>query len=148
MSDILKSQVAGGVVVGVDNRIIVVNQNGDSWSLPKGHVDEGEELREAAIREIYEESGVSELVYVDTLGSYERPRIGRGGVGSSAKELKHITVFLFTTDQSELAPLDPTNPEAKWVSLDDVSATLTHQQDKDFFESIKPDVTKFLRTRA
>ena len=35
---------------------MVVNQNHDSWSLPKGHIDEGEDKLTAAKREIFEAS--------------------------------------------------------------------------------------------
>ena len=55
---------AGGVVINGQKMILVVNQNGTSWSLPKGHVDLGEEPLQAAIREITEESGVDDLHFL------------------------------------------------------------------------------------
>lgn len=52
---------AGGVVANRQGLILVVaQQNGRSWSLPKGHIDEGEDAETAAIREIEEESGISD----------------------------------------------------------------------------------------
>ena len=48
------TQCAGGIILNDNNEVAVVNQNYDSWSLPKGHVDEGELILDAAIREIYE----------------------------------------------------------------------------------------------
>ena len=71
-----KTYCAGGVVINPDFGIVVVNQNYDSWSLPKGHVDPGETILEAAKREIYEESGVKQLDYIRELGCYERFKIG------------------------------------------------------------------------
>jgi ADP-ribose pyrophosphatase YjhB (NUDIX family) len=65
---------AGGVVIGKDGKVLVVSQRGKSWSLPKGHIDEGEDLLTAAKREIYEESGVNDLKFVKELGSYKRSR--------------------------------------------------------------------------
>ena len=44
---------AAGIVLNVDKKILIVNQNYDSWSLPKGHIDSGETALEAAKREIY-----------------------------------------------------------------------------------------------
>jgi 8-oxo-dGTP pyrophosphatase MutT (NUDIX family) len=125
---------AGGVVLNTKGQVLVVNQRGMSWSLPKGHIDEGENELGAAKREIYEESGISELVYVRRLGSYERSRIGKHG-GEDGAEKKHLTFFLFRTSQETLKPIDPDNPEARWVDPDKVADLLTHPKDREFFSA-------------
>ena len=65
---------AGGLVLNAKGEVLVVNQNGDSWSLPKGHLDAGENELQAARREICEESGIGELELIKKLGTYERSR--------------------------------------------------------------------------
>lgn len=134
-------QSAGGVVLNPEGRVLVVNQNRNSWSLPKGHLDAGESPREAARREIYEESGVKDLRFVRKLGAYERSRIGING-GSDPSETKRITLFLFTTKQTALRPVDPRNPEARWVERSKVAALLTHPKDKEFFLGVLDDLPK------
>jgi 8-oxo-dGTP pyrophosphatase MutT (NUDIX family) len=131
---------AGGVVLNKFGDVLVVNQNGDSWSLPKGHIDPGEDKLTTAKREIYEESGVSSLELLQDLGCYKRYRIALNG-GDDTSELKTIHFFLFSTDQMELKPIDPHNPEAKWVLKNEVSQLLTHPKDKAFFDSIR-DIVK------
>lgn len=130
---------AGGVVLNEYGEVLVVNQRGTSWSLPKGHIDPGEDDVEAARREIAEESGVLHLDFVKPLGSYERHRIGKNG-GEDTSELKQMIFFLFRTRQLELAPTDPFNPEARWVAREKVAALLTHPKDRSFFESILPEL--------
>ena len=93
-------EVVGGVVVNTNGDILVVSQHGTSWSLPKGHVEPGEDFLITAKREIYEESGVVDLEYIDDFGSYER--LG----GKNLDQLKHITIFLFKTKQFDLKPID------------------------------------------
>jgi len=127
-----KTLTAGGVVVNPSGEVLVVNQHGNSWSLPKGHVDPGEEVLAAAKREIFEESGIRELTLIKDLGRYERYRIGLNG-GEDRSELKTIHMFLFTTSQTHLAPSDPDNPEARWVAKEEVAALLTHPQDRAFY---------------
>ncbi len=128
------TRAAGGVVVHAKTgKILVVSQNGDSWSLPKGHLEDGESEMAAAIREIEEESGVTGLDLVRPLGSYERPRIAEGGRGDDESEMKTITMFHFTTSQTRLKPKDPKNPEARWVAPSAVAGLLTHEKDKAFF---------------
>ena len=126
---------AGGVVLNSKNEVLVVSQHGRSWSLPKGHLDPGEDALASAKREIYEESGISELIFIDNLGTYERARMSFDG-GDDVSELKKMTFFLFRTKQTKLAPVDPHNPEARWVSPKEVAGLLTHQKDKEFFLSI------------
>ncbi len=134
-----KTQAAGGVVLNSDGLVLVVNQKGNSWSLPKGHIDEGEDEMTAARREVVEESGISELQLLRPLGSYDRYRISLDG-GDDLSELKTIHMFLFTTTQMTLAPQDPENPEARWVDRNEVADLLTHRKDKEFFTSVLPQL--------
>jgi len=128
---------AGGVVLNAQGQILVVNQKHNSWSLPKGHIDLGETAVEAAKREIYEESGLCNLVMIRELGTYQRFKIGKGGVGEDQSEWKTITFFLFQASEQNLAPVDPENPEARWVDKEEVATLLTHLKDKEFFLKIK-----------
>ena len=129
------TESAGGIVLNKKGQVLVVNQNGNSWSLPKGHLESGEDTLSAAKREILEESGISELILLKELGAYERSRIGRNGLPDTS-EMKRITLFLFTTSQSELKPTDPHNPEARWVDRLQVAGLLTHPKDKEYFSSV------------
>lgn len=58
-------QAAGGVVVR-KNRLLFIFRN-EKWDLPKGKIDEGETAREAAIREVEEECGITGLSIVKRL---------------------------------------------------------------------------------
>ena len=135
------TESAGGLVQNVQGQVLVVSQNGDSWSLPKGHLDKGESPLEAARREIYEEAGIRELQLVKQLGTYERARIGKGGADDPS-ELKRITMFYFRTKQTKLKPVDPENPEARWVSKHRVPELLTHPKDKEFYRKAIKEIAR------
>ena len=124
------------MVLSSEGKVLVVDQNGDSWSLPKGHPDEGETLLEAAKREITEESGIEKLKLIKRLGSYQRYRIGKNGVGEDKSELKKIHFFLFTTSQKTLKPRDRENQTAIWVNKENVATKLTHPKDSQFFNKV------------
>ena len=127
---------AGGVVLNRNGEVLIVNQHGNSWSLPKGHIEEGEETLEAAKRETYEESGIRNLIYIKDLGKYTRHRIGLYDK-DDVSELKEIHMFLFKTDEMTLNPVDPENPEARWVLPENVCEFLTHEKDRQFFNDLE-----------
>ena len=52
---------AGGVVFGPAGVLLVRYRSG-AWAFPKGHVEAGETLEQAAVREVHEEGGVSATI--------------------------------------------------------------------------------------
>ena len=55
------------------------------------------------------------MEYIKPLGKYERYRMGKDGKDDRS-ELKTIHMFLFRTEQHWIKPIDPDNPEARWVA--------------------------------
>jgi CYTH domain-containing protein/8-oxo-dGTP pyrophosphatase MutT (NUDIX family) len=76
-------EAAGGVVVRDDGRVAVVHRpKYDDWSLPKGKLDPGESFEEAALREVWEETGIhvrlrAELDSVEYRDNKDRPKVVR-----------------------------------------------------------------------
>ena len=128
-----ETKCAGGIIYNDKNEVVIVNQNHDSWSLPKGHIDPGESSLEAALREIYEETGIKKPTYIKSLGKFKRYRIGLDG-NDDLSELKTISIYLFKSNQINLQPIDPNNPEAIWVDVEEAYKLLSHKEDKSFFK--------------
>ena len=128
-----ETKCAGGIIYNDKNEVVIVNQNHDSWSLPKGHIDSGESSLEAALREIYEETGIKKPTYIKSLGKFKRYRIGLDG-NDDLSELKTISIYLFKSNQINLQPIDPNNPEAIWVNVEEAYKLLSHKEDKSFFK--------------
>lgn len=129
------TQTAWWVVLNKKWQVLVVSQNGNSWSLPKWHIDPWENALEAARREIYEEAWVVDLILIKELWSYKRYKIWLDW-NDDMSELKEIFMFLFTTLQYKLSPVDKNNPVAIWTNKEDVGQLLTHKKDKAFFMSV------------
>jgi ADP-ribose pyrophosphatase YjhB (NUDIX family) len=108
---------AGGVVARVDGdgRIWIAYAFERSWSepvLPKGGVKSGETIEAAARREIAEETGLTELVFLGELGTCARQDWRR-------RFWQTTHYLLFGTHQVAGAPEDPRHPEPMWVLMDD-----------------------------
>ena len=145
----VRSKSAGGVVVNSRGEILVTSQRGNSWSLPKGHVEVGEDDLTTAKRETEEETGVKDLQLVKDLGTYARYKIAKNGVGEDTSELKEIHMFLFRTTDETLVPTDHDNhPEARWIRPEEVSKLLTHPKDAEFFDSLRSEIISATRQQA
>jgi diadenosine hexaphosphate hydrolase (ATP-forming) len=136
-TDAKKTRSAGGIVIGDRGTIAMVrNGGGKGWTFPKGHIDEGETDEQAALREIEEECGITNLEYIDDLGSFERYRIGANGTDDDTSEFKEIHLYLFAAPQySELKPTMEIG-EAKWVPYREVAEVLTHPKEKAWFAGV------------
>jgi 8-oxo-dGTP pyrophosphatase MutT (NUDIX family) len=55
-------EASGGLVYTSDNKILLIFRRG-KWDLPKGKLDDGEDLIPCALREVKEETGLSELMF-------------------------------------------------------------------------------------
>ncbi len=73
------------------------------WDLPKGHLDFGETKREAALRELWEETGIpSDKIWVDPAFVFEQ-RYWVQYPKDPAPRLKELSLFLaFLSDAIEL----------------------------------------------
>lgn len=98
---------AGGIIVRCDSTKTVwiglttgESEADSAYILPKGGVDPGEEIEQAAQREIEEEAGFSQLRLLGALGSRERLNFTKS---------RWVTThyFLYETDETAPKPTDP-----------------------------------------
>ncbi len=90
--------------------------------MPKGGVKEGEELLDAAKREIHEEAGLTRLQLHGYLGKRERMNITK-------RRWIIVHYFLFTTDQVSGTPTDQEkNHELKRFPIDTLPPMLWPEQ--------------------
>ncbi len=69
IQEVVREPTAGGIVFRTsqdpdDIEILLIQDSKGRWTIPKGHIEAGENAKEAAIREIGEESG---LFHIDVL---------------------------------------------------------------------------------
>jgi 8-oxo-dGTP diphosphatase len=128
---------AGGVIVRIDKGkpliALVKEEPFGVYILPKGGVEEGEDLEMAARREIEEEAGLSKLYLVEYLGARQR---------LSFDKRKWITIhyFLFLTRQKKGKPTDQEHVyNCEWFPLDALPEMLWPEQ-RELLESCREKI--------
>lgn len=73
IKEVLREPTAGGVIFRHNPKtnkveILLIQDAKDRWTIPKGHIEEGETSKQTAEREIKEETGLKHLHVMDWLG--------------------------------------------------------------------------------
>lgn len=122
---------AGGVVVrrtphGEGYELVAVQRaRHDDWSLPKGHIEEGESREEAALREVEEETGIRARI-VQPLA--EITYFYRRKDGSLIRKVVHH--HLMEAETEELGDPNWEVSEARWVSFAEAQDLLSYENDR------------------
>jgi 8-oxo-dGTP pyrophosphatase MutT (NUDIX family) len=104
----MTEQSAGGIVVRGDEVLMIRDRYG-RWTFPKGHIEQGETPKEAAVREVLEETGVQAV---------PGERLGQVGYALSGGNDKQVTWFFMTYENGEVRPLQSEIAEARWLGFD------------------------------
>lgn len=86
------------------------------WSLPKGHVEEGESMADAALREVREETGLTSVVE-DKLGDVTYWYVRRDPEGRPLRVLKRVRFFLMRHRGGRFADRDQEMDAVRWFPL-------------------------------
>jgi len=127
---------------------------GQEWQMPQGGVDEGEELRAAAMRELWEETSVRAASYLGETDwlTYEFPPYD-GPPHRLAKfrgQRQKWFALRFTGDEAEIDPLTPRNGQPaefdawRWERLDRV-ADLVVPFRRDVYRAVAESFARFAK---
>ena len=132
----------GGVVVRLENGRVYValtrEEDYVEYVLPKGHVEEGENLKQAARREIEEETGLTNLNFLGKLDVRARLNF----VKTSWKKTHY---FLFSTDQVEATPTDSKHHQGiTWFPIDELPSIFWPEQ-KELIKTNRDKIVELLK---
>ncbi len=136
---IVAELAAGAVIVSDDEREVLLlhQRDEDRWCFPKGHVDPGESLREGALREIREETGLSAVELDSELGEVSY-RFFRSSSGQNV--YKSVVYFLARTRERTVRP-EPIFDRFDWVPVTTALDRIRYDTDRRILEAAAQRLT-------
>ncbi len=100
------------------------------WSLPKGHLEEGESAEQAALREVEEETGIQGRILAP-LGV-----IDFWFIAQQRRIHKTVHHFLMEARGGELSDADPEVVDVAWVPLTSLSEQLAYADERRLLDRL------------
>ena len=127
-------QAAGGAVwrrVDDGLEVLLVHRpREDDWSLPKGKLNDAEDHRAAALREVEEETGLRCALGVELPATAYRDRHGRPKV---------VRYWAMTPIEGRFTPSREVD-RVRWVPASEVGSVLTYERDRDVVAALSTSV--------
>ena len=115
-----------GIVLFHENKVLLLKyKGGGHWDFPKGHIENNESETETALRELKEETGISEV----TLFSDFREIIEYSFRKGRSTIKKQVIYFLGETEETNIT-LSHEHTNFLWVTSDNALHTITYQKSK------------------
>ncbi len=120
-------EAAGGIVLRDGEVALVHRERYDDWSFPKGKLDPGETFEQAALREVWEETGIRARLVRELAATHYRDNKDREKV-----------VRYWLMEVEEAPAFEPNNEvdELRWVTPDEAAALLTYDRDRELLQAI------------
>lgn len=126
---------SGALIVGEDSkRVLLLHEIAeDRWCFPKGHVDPGESLGTAALREIREETGLDGVRLAEEIGeiTYRYYDPARG-----VNVLK-VAVYFLARAVERAPTLEPIFDRAEWVEIGAAGGRIRWERDRQILDAAR-----------
>jgi phosphohistidine phosphatase len=125
----MKPQQAAAIAIRQKNgafEVCLIRRKGsNSWGIPKGSVDPGDTREETALKEAWEEAGISGRLIGQALGTYEYEK------WSATLE---VAVYVMEVLKQHAEWQESRFRERRWTSFDDAAALLIGHPARDFLD--------------
>ncbi len=118
---------------GEEDKFLLIKQLSGNWSFPKGHLEEGEDSKTAAIRELQEETGITEFKFAELPTLMEEYDFNHSG------DIRHKVneYFIAYAKQVDVKIQEGEIVDFKWVTYDQALETFTFDDQKVVLKEAK-----------
>ena len=118
--------------------LLIFSRKNKRWGFPKGHLEAGETEKETAIREIREETGLTDLSFIPGFREEDiYPAISKRSPHRGKKIEKHSVYFLAQTKTASVHVDSTEIGDYAWIDNDAACAMLAFSRSKEILEKAK-----------
>ena len=134
MNEPIKYHAAGGVLTRENGRMLLLLEipGRKELRLPKGHIEPGETIAPAAIREVQEETGYADIEVVADLGSVTHTFYNLRKDANVTRTESYFLMRLVSERDYDGPHYEHENFKRRWVNTDDAERLLTYESEREF----------------
>ena len=134
MNEAIKYHAAGGVVVRENGRMMLLLEvaGRKELRLPKGHIEDGETVEQAAIREVQEETGYADVEIIIELGSVTHTFYNFRKDANITRTETYYLMRLTSERPYDGPQYEHERFRRRWVRTDDAERMLTYESEREF----------------
>jgi len=111
---------------------LLLNYPSGHWDFVKGNIEKGETFKETVVREAREETGITDISFVDGFEDKVEYYYQRDG-----EVIHKEVVFFLASTKTDNVKLSHEHQDFVWLSFDDALKKLTYKTAKKLFKKVK-----------
>lgn len=125
------------ILTGAEPEYLLLHYTATHWDFAKGNIEAGETERQAAIREIREETGITDIEFIEGFSQKISYRYRK------ARRLvdKEVTLFLAKTNTRQVT-ISHEHIGFAWKKYDDAMKMLTYKNTKNLLAAAKDHLSR------
>jgi len=134
MNETIKYHAAGGVLIRENGRKVLLLEvaGRKELRLPKGHIEVGETVEQAAVREAQEETCYAEIELLTDLGSVTHTFYNFRKDANITRTETYFLMRLLSEQPYDGPQYEHEKFKRRWVPTDDAERLLTYESEREF----------------
>src|SRR5689334_978631 len=131
----LEERSAGSIIYRQSSEgkmYLLLNYPSGHWDFVKGNIEKGETFKETVVREAREETGITDIIFVDGFEDKVEYYYQRDG-----KVIHKEVVFFLASTKTDNVKLSHEHQDFVWLSFDDALKKLTYKTARKLFKKVK-----------